>query len=459
MLQTKPNKSFYAMALALAVPLMLQNGITNFVSLLDNLMVGQLSTEQMSGVSIANQLIFVFNLLIFGATSGAGIFTAQFYGKGDVDGIRNSMRYKIVLCAIIATISISLFWFFGKDLISLFLYESDQTGDLTFALEQGNLYLRTALIGMIPFTLSQCYSSTLRETGDAKLPLVAGLIAVAVNMSLNYVLIFGKLGAPALGVAGAAVATAAARVTELCVVAIGAHRNGKNTYLESLFSRVSLPSPRQVWSMTTRAVPLMVNEGLWAAGTTFLAQCYATRGLAVVAAFNIHTTTYNVLSTAFLAMGIAIGIILGNLLGADKMDEALVASRKLTIFSIAVSGIFIVVQIGLAFLVPNFYNTTQEVKDMAFTFMLIGAGYMPIHCYINGAYFTLRSGGCTGITFIYDCVFIFFVTVPLAYFLSRYTNISGPLLFALVLGSDFFKCIVGHFLVKSRRWMRNITQA
>ena len=164
------DKAFYKMVLLVAVPIMVQNGITNFVSLLDNIMVGRVGTEQMSGVAIANQLLFVFNLAVFGAISGAGIFGAQFYGSQDYEGVRQAMRYKLYICILLLAICYILIFLKGEALISLFLTDTDASGNIALTLQEGQKYLRVMLIGLVPFIISQCYSSTLRESGETMLP-------------------------------------------------------------------------------------------------------------------------------------------------------------------------------------------------------------------------------------------------------------------------------------------------
>ena len=201
------DKAFYKSVLTVAVPIMIQNGISNFVSLLDNIMVGQVGTEQMSGIAIVNQLIFVFNLAIFGALSAAGIFGAQFYGCRDHEGVKHAFRYKFYACIALVALGISIFLMFGQELILLYLHdEGGTTQSLDEALRYGKEYLGIMLVGLFPFALEEAYASTLRECGETKVPMLAGIVAVFVNLGLNYLLIFGKLGFPTLGVAGAAIA-------------------------------------------------------------------------------------------------------------------------------------------------------------------------------------------------------------------------------------------------------------
>ena len=201
------DKAFYRRVFGVAVPIIIQNGITNFVSLLDNIMVGQVGTVPMSGVSIVNGLLFVFNLCVFGASSGAGIFTAQFYGSKDDDGIRHTFRFKFLICIVISLVGAAIFLLGGSSLIGLYLTGEGDAATAAGALDHGLKYLAIMLWGFLPFALTNTYSSTLRETGETFIPMLGGIAAVFVNLVLNYILIFGKFGAPEMGVRGAAVAT------------------------------------------------------------------------------------------------------------------------------------------------------------------------------------------------------------------------------------------------------------
>ena len=143
------DKSFYKMVIMIALPIMIQNAITNFVNLLDNVMVGRLGTEQMSGVSIVNQIGNVANLCVFGAVSGAGIFTAQFFGKGDVEGQRQTFRFKVIISVIIATLFIIIAMTFNEKLIGFFLYDGSVEGDLQATLDYASRYHKIIAYNMV----------------------------------------------------------------------------------------------------------------------------------------------------------------------------------------------------------------------------------------------------------------------------------------------------------------------
>ena len=219
----KSGLPYFRRMLTVAVPIMIQSGVTNFVSMLDNIMVGQVGTLQMSGVSIVNQLMIVFNLCIFGAMSGAGIFTAQFYGKKDSAGVKNTMQYKLIFAFLLTAVGIAAFVTKGDDLIGAYLQGEAAEGERELVASYAAEYLEIMLIGLLPFALSQAYASTLRETSDRVVPMISTVAAVLINFALNYILIFGHLGAPELGINGAAIATVISRFAELGILVVWAH--------------------------------------------------------------------------------------------------------------------------------------------------------------------------------------------------------------------------------------------
>ncbi len=450
------DRKFLNMVLAVAGPVLVQNVITSFVNLLDNVMVGQVGTESMSGVAIVNQLLFVFNLCIMGGMAGPGILAAQYTGKGDIEGLRNTCRVKFYIGFIAVAAFAAALLIKGSSLISLFLHEGQDALDLDATLSFGMDYLKVMVWQMIPFALSQVYSSTLRESGETMLPMKAGIAAVFVNLFLNWILIFGKLGAPAMGVTGAAIATLIARCVECGIVLIWSHRHtDKAQFASGLFRTMKVPGAL-VKQIVIMGAPLLANEVLWSAGMTTLNQCYSVRGLEVVSATNIASTVSNLFFTAFFAMGIAASIIIGQLLGSNKKEEAVAMQHKISVFTVLVNIVVGLIMAILAPLVPDIYNTTPMVKALAGQLLLVNAIKMPVSAYVNVAYFTMRAGGKTIITFFFDCGFIWLICAPLAFVLSRYTAMPILPLFICVESIEAVKCVVGFFLLRSRRWVNNL---
>ena len=313
------SRAFYRRVLAVGVPIMVQNAITNFVSLLDNVMIGRVGTVEMSGVAIANQLLFVFNLIVFGAVAGAGIFGAQFYGNNDMDGVQHTMRFKLIICTVLTGICIAVLAAFGPQLIGLYLKGEGRIEDAEASLKFGLEYMRVMYIGLIPYAITQAYAATLRETGETLLPMKAGIVAVLVNLTFNYILIFGHFGAPRMGVVGAAIATVLSRFVELAIVVIWTHRHtARFPYINGLYRSMHIPC-HLFWDIVRRGTPLLLNEGLWAAGMAMLNQCYSLRSLDVVAATNISSTIWNVFACVYLAFGNTISIMVGQELGAGEI--------------------------------------------------------------------------------------------------------------------------------------------
>lgn len=452
------DKRFYRMILMIAIPIMVQNGITNLVSLLDNIMVGRVGTEQMSGVAIVNQLINVFSICIFGAVSGAGIFGAQFYGKKDFEGVRNAFRFKLIIGFLLVVGWILLLITAGPQLISLFLHEGTGAGNMENTFGYGMKYLHIMLIGMVPYTVTQTYASTLRETGETILPMKAGVAAVFVNLILDYIFIFGKLGLPAMGVSGAAIATVIARFVECGIVVFWTHHyKEKNAFVVGLYRTLKIPGAL-VKEITIKGMPLLLNETLWSIGMAFLVQCYSTRGLAVVAGLNIATTVSNLFNVVFIALGSAIAIVIGQLLGAGKMDEAVDTDRKMIFFSVCSCFMIGAILFLLAPLFPMIYNTTDVVKTLATRFIMVTSACMPIHGFLHAAYFTLRSGGKTLITFFFDSVYIWVCNIPLAIVLTQFTGLNIVFIYLCCQLIEFVKCIIGYVLVKKRVWLNNMTE-
>ena len=450
------DKAFYRRLFGVMLPILLQNLITNFVNLLDNVMVGQVGTEPMSGVAIVNQLLFIFNLCIFGGLAGAGIFTAQFYGKGDEKGLRHTMRIKLGFALLAVVIAAGVLLSFGDVFISLFLHEGKENLDLAATLGYGKQYLAVMLWQLLPFALTQVYASTLRETQETLLPMKAGIAAVLVNLVFNYILIFGKFGAPALGVVGAAAATVLSRFVELSIVVIRSHRHpARCPYLKGLYRSFHIPGEllRQVLIL---GAPLLLNEILWSGGMTVLNQCYSLRGLEVVSAFNISTSISNLFFCVIIAMGNAIGILVGQILGSGDLERAVDEDRKLIVFSLVLS---VVVGVLLALagpLIPRVYNTTDTVKSLASALLVVSAALMPLHSFTNSCYFTIRCGGKTLITFAFDSLFTWVFSIPLAFFLSRGTAMPAVTMYLCVELLNLIKCIIGYVLVKKRTWVKNL---
>lgn len=456
--RNKSNKSQYRKLIAIAIPMMVQNGVSNFVNLLDNLMIGRVGGNALSGVALANQIIFVFFLMIFGATAGVGIFTAQYHGKGDDEGIRYTFRFKIILNTIIASICTLILAFSARYLISLFLQGEGDPADTAEALSIGVDYMKIMLISLIASGLTQAYAGTLRDLGRTKAPMLASICAIFVNLIGNTLLIYGYLGCPALGAEGAAIATVISRFVELGILIV---YTGKHPdifpFIKGAFKTFKIPRDL-ARKFLFKALPLMSNETLWSLGMTVINQCFSYRSYAAVEAMSIQSTLWNLMAVAFIAMGEAVGIVMGHVLGAGELEEAKKQATKMRWMTVLCGVLFGALAMVTAPFFPLLYKTGSDVRHLATIFILVSGALMPFNAYNHASYFIIRSGGNAMITVIFDAVYTWVIAVPAAFILSRFTGISVTYLFAIVQGLEVIKCITAFILVRSDMWVKNIVK-
>lgn len=445
------------MVLLLVIPMIIQQGFTSVVNLLDNVMVGQLGTETISAVAICSQFFFVLNVTIFGGLSGASIFSAQYFGRKDYDGVMHTFRFKILFGIVISFFALLAFNIWDKQLISLFLNEkAGDTADLVQTMVNAQLYLKIMLWGIVPFVISQCFSSTLRESGNTVIAMTGTILAVLVNFVGNYLLIFGSFGFPKLGIAGAAIATVISRFVEAgFMVTMTLIRRKDFYFIRKAFKSFYIPR-KILKGIAIKGSPLLANEFIWSMATASLTANYSIRGIAVVAALNISSTISQLFGIFFMSMGNAVGVLVGQQLGAGDFEKAKDTDYKLVFLNVCISiGLGIILALASPY-IPYIYNTEISVRTMASSFLIIVALTFPLHAFNHSIYFTLRSGGKTIITFFFDCVFTCVVSVPLAFFFSRYTTLSIVGVFLIVNMADSIKSTIGYLMLKSGSWARSI---
>lgn len=450
------NRGFYRRVVAIMLPMLIQNLVTNVVTLLDNVMVGRVGTLQMSAVAIVNQLIFVFSLCIFGGLAGAGIFSAQYAGAKDNAGVRYCFRIKMVIAIVMFSLALCVFIPFSESLISMYLADGTTKAEAVATMKYATEYFNVMLVGLLPFAVSQVYSSTLREIGETKLPMIASVTAILVNLVFNYFLIFGKFGFPKLGVVGAAIATVLSRFVETGIIMVVTFIKRKSyEFIKGAYRSIYVPKVL-LKDIITKGTPLLINEFLWSAGMAVMLQCYSARGLNVVAALNISNTVNNLFNVVFLTMGNAVAIIVGQHLGANEIKEAKDSAWKLIALAVATCAVMGGAMAVSAPFIPEIYNTEATVKFMATEFLFVVAALMPIYAFAHNCYFTIRSGGRTGVTFLFDSAFTWIVAVPFAYVLAHFTDLPILPLYILVQSLEFVKCVVGFILIKKGIWVRNL---
>lgn len=452
------EKLIYKKTLKIAVPMMIQNGITNAVGLVDNVMVGNLGTNAVTAVSIIGQLFFVFSLAIFGGLSGPGIYAAQYYGQKNIEGFRQTFRIKHWICGFCLVAGLCAFIFAAEPLIGLYMRGEGGEVDPAETMRLAKEYLGVMLIGMAPFVITQIYASSLRETGDTFMPMMAGVASVVVDVVFNYLLIFGNFGFPQLGVKGAAIATVIARFVEMTIVLVVAFaKRKKYVFLQGAYKTLLVPRAVSA-KIIKKGLPIFFNEFLWSAGIAAITQTYSTLGLDIVAGLNISNTLCNLLNVVFVAMGNAVGIVIGQMLGASEYEKAQKSSLRLAAFTGVICIALTAILVGVSGVFPNLYNTTDDIKHLGQWFIVITALYFPVQGFLNALYFTLRSGGKTLITFLFDSVFSWVVTIPLTLLLCSFSGLPVIGIYAIVQAADIIKVIIGFILVKRGLWISNIVE-
>jgi putative MATE family efflux protein len=453
------DRKFYKNVLMLALPIIIQQLITSFVNMLDNIMVGQTGTFAMSGVSIANQLIVIFNLAVFGLISAASIFAAQFAGKEDMKNVKNCLYYDLTAGLLVGSLIMVIYLKFGENLIYLFMHpETDSPANIAKTMGYALSYLRVMAVGFIPFVFSQSFSSAMRVNGETRLPMFASVVTVLVNFVFNRLLIFGHLGFPKMGPKGAAIATVISRFVELSIYIILAKKNKiRFPFFQNILRDFHIEK-KLFKEITVSGIPLILNEILYSIGLTAVTQSYSVRGIEALAAYNISSTIIGLFIVFHISMGDCISIMVGRRLGAGEIEEAIDTDRKLIVFSAMMAFTIGMILVILAPVFPRFYNTSDSVRATATNMLRVGGSCLWIASLYNACYYTLRSGGRTIITLLFDSVGTICVSFPVSFMLAHYTSLSIVKMFLIISLVDSYKVILGLNLVKKKIRVRNLAK-
>lgn len=442
------DKKFYKTVLLIALPIMLQQGITSFVSLLDNIMIGQLNQEAIEGVNIANQILFIIMMALSGGLAGPGIFIAQYNGAKDDEGVRQSFRVKLIFAVTISIIGFLIIFFNDRFLASLFL-------DKEASIDSAVNYFKYATLTIIPICFIQVYGTSLREIGHAIFPMIAGIVAVVINITLNYLLIYGNYGFPNMGVSGASLATLIARIVEALMVITYSHIQKFNfahhVYRDFRISRNNLIN------ITKKGLPVLGNEILWSGANTLLVFAYSLRGGDAVASVSITSITMNLFYVSFNALASGVAILVGSELGSNNLEGAYDNAKKLVFFSVSVCIGLSIILFFIAPYVPLLFNISANARSMATKLLRIMSFMFPVFMYNTNNFFVLRAGGRTVLAFIFDSCFMWTISVPLALLLGYLTTLPLIYFYGIIQSLDLLKIIPGYKLFKSKIWIKNLT--
>lgn len=439
--------AFVRSLLAIAVPMMLQQLITSFVNLLDNLMVGQLGTYAISGVATVNRFFLIGSFAIIGVSTASSIFIAQFYGSRNQEAMQQSYRYAII-ASLLSFLPFLVAAFAIPRTIIRFFNNDPELVDAAMD------YIYVAALTFIPQAISMATTSAMRAVGETKLPLKVSVIAVITNGVANYILIFGHFGVPALGILGAALGTLIARLVELALLLIALYRTHFpfNTKVREIFS---IPK-RLVSSITKKSLPLMLNEIGYAAGLALLYKFYGTRGAEVQTAISISGTTADLFFVLFGGMAAATAVFVSQPLGRNEIEEAETNAFRILRFSVFMAILFGVIMFILSWVTPNFYVVDESIKNMAAFFIRVQASFLWVYMINTESYFILRAGGDMKRTLILDSGFMMLINIPTVGLIAYLT--SWPAIWIYLAGqfTDILKIFFSTSLVRRRSWLKNL---
>lgn len=447
------TRAFYGRALAVALPVMAQMLIQNLVSLIDNFMVSNLGDVKMSGVNIAGQVNFLFIVLLFNVVCpGAGIFMSQFKGAEDKSGMAQVFRLKLVVCLCAAAAWTVICITHSAPLLGLMVKGNKAAGDIVLSAVS---YQKALALAWLPVAISAAISSSLREIGKVKAPLVISVAATVVNTVGNYVLIYGHFGAPRLEVVGAAIATVAARTVEAAafLVFIKITKPDFCTHLKDIF-RIN---PRLSIGVLSKAAGVAVSELSWAATETISMAVFNGRGGAeVVSGMASGFTIANLFFVSFAGIFTATGVLLGTTLGKGHLDEARQVKSAIVNGCIVFGVIFGALGALSSLLIPVvFPGLSAAARSVSRGLVLVAAAYMPLWCVLNAQVAVSRAGGDTAMGAIMDItanIALLVMIFPLAIF-----TILGPVaIYALIKVTDAYKMVFATLWLRKGLWLHNM---
>lgn len=439
------RKDFFATLFSVAAPITMQNFINSAVNMADAVMIGRLGAESITAVGLGNQIFFLLNLLLFGLVSGSAVFSSQFWGRRDVDGIRRTTGLCLIIATIMGLLFTSLCLVMPKTIISI--YSRDEK-----VIELGASYLRYVSFCFFPFVYSFSITMILRSIGKIRLAVITTAVSLVVNITLNAILIFGLLGAPQMGVKGAAIATVVSRFLELTIV-LTVSIIRKYPVLGSFKSMFSI-SFKFLRSYVLVTMPVVLEEICWSLGITTHNLIFAHLGTNEYAAFNIVNNVSLLLWVIFLGIGNGSAIVIGNKIGEEKIEEARAFARFITLLSPLLAAFITIFFIPISFLIPYIFNVQEEVLSLIPSLLITLAIYYPLRAFNSVMIVGVcRGGGDTRFSLFYDVFFMWIIAIPLSYIIS-FTHFSFVwLIYATIMSEEPLKLILGLFRLKSGKWL------
>ncbi|MDQ0362330.1 MATE family efflux transporter [Breznakia pachnodae] len=448
-MKSKLDKKFVKYVLLLALPVIIQQLLVNLLSIADTIMIGGLGEDAISSVTVANKFFFVFNLAIFGLANGIGIYIFQYYGANNKQSYNAVFRFGLWCCALVGVVATVYLLLFPKSVITIFL----ETPNIV----EGALdYLYVVRYSYLPFACVMMIAVAYRIKGEPKIPMVSGFIAFVVNVILNYILIFGHFGFDAMGIKGAAIATAISRYVELFFLFYLLSNKKSDLYL---FVKIKKLHIKEKLAVIKQTVPLVCNEILWSVGLSVIFMNYCYVGESYIPALTVVDNISSLVHVAFAGCATATGIIIGKDLGANHLNEARSDSKKMIKIGLIIYILgSIVIMVGSPF-IPLLFSLQETNAHMAMILLIVKAAIMWTQGYAETAYYILRAGGDTTSVLAIDGLFIVFGPLLLSILASRIWNLDLLMMFILVEGVNIVKVFLSTYFYKKEHWIKNLTLA
>jgi len=444
------NRDFLKSILVIAIPIALQNLIISSLNMIDTLMISELGKSSIAAVGLANQLFFFYSLILFGINSGSSIFISQYWGKKDKDNIKRILGVAVVLTTFTGLLFTIVALFFPEIIMKFFIKEE-------LVIKLGSDYLRIVSLSYIITGISFSYSIASRSVGHAKMPMIVSFISFITNAVFNYILIFGHFGFPKLGVKGAAYGTLIARIVEILFILYFVYKE-IDPLAANIKELTSWPKGYLKRFFKT-TYPVVINEALWALGQVMYSVAYARIGEEATAAVQVAATIQNLFFVLVRGLANACTVIVGNKIGEGKEEESYEYAIQFLAMSV-ISGLVLGV---ILFLTPDltlklFRNLDFDVYNLSRNLLMVMGLFYFIRTFnatlIVGV---LRGGGDTSFSMYLEMGSVWLVGVPLAFLGALIFKFPVYLVFVLVSLEEVVKAAIGLPRVKSKKWIKNVT--
>lgn len=443
------TKEFYREISAIALPIMAQQFVTSFVNLIDNVMVGGLGQAALTSVTVANRFYMIASSILFGLCGAAGIYISQNYGAGKHDRCQKLFNINLTWNTLVMALFMAVLFFAPEWTLRLF----SKTPEI---IDLGMDYLEYVKYTYIPYGITMAITMAMRAVGLNKIQLKVGTLTVLINTALNYILIYGKLGAPAMGVKGAALATLIARLVEMTIYLVVLVR--KTHYFELDLPGLVKLDLGMMKGIMGKAIPLTANEMLFSLGVTLVFKSYMRIDEMLVAAISVVDTVMNLAFIVFGGLSSAVAIFVGGKLGAGKLEEAKGDAKKIIVFGMMIAAVLGGIMFIVAPYIHNLYSLNEAAIEALERMIRIKSVLLPIYVINVCTFFILRAGGDTWSTLLFDSVFLWFGQVLVSTLLSMFTPISLVTLYVTIELMDLLKMIFAFALLKKGKWVRNLAE-